>query len=467
MVGRERKQMYTIQTPIGITPLPVEKRDGRMPRRGFGSLRPAKRWQDALISGNGTIETKTYGHPRKEIVIFGHEDLLEPHLPEGVTYPQTAPRIAGVLDSVRESLLAGEFEQANELAIKAMEESDYTPGIQNNVKRDAFVMEIDTPGSGEIWDYLRSLDFRTGESTVSWTDSYGSWQRQSFVSRSAGVAVQKMCIPEGYDGSITIRACQNRPPDSPGTGERTAPWWWEAQIDLSVEYDEREITIEGVYRKEALPGAGYGCVVRLSTDGQTSAGSDSVEISGAREIEITTAIEWHLSYSGEIIRQLQVRLDETPGYDELATEHGRSHADQFDRVTIDLADDADLLLTSEELLAKEHESEGLCLALVEKIFDMGRYFLLFSHGRTPYVWGHVNINVNLQVASGVQTDLPEMMETYFSWIEGLMDDWRENAKAIFGFGGVLAGAHPDGLGGVLYHTAADYNEPGNSDRPRT
>ena len=99
---------------------------GRIPRHGFGSLRPAARWQDAMISGNGVIETKTFGHPRSETVVFNHEEILEPQLPDETSYPHTPPEISGILGNVRESLHSGDYQRASQIAFDAMTDSGYT-----------------------------------------------------------------------------------------------------------------------------------------------------------------------------------------------------------------------------------------------------------------------------------------------------------------------------------------------------
>ena len=42
----------------------------------------------------------------------------------------------------------------------------------------------------------------------------------------------------------------------------------------------------------------------------------------------------------------------------------------------------------------------------------GKVFLLSECGKFPPIYGHVNVNVNLQVSSGNIANLPEMMESF-------------------------------------------------------
>ena len=56
---------------VAADPLPV-------PERGFVSSRPAKTWEEGLLSGNGTIGANALSRPRNERIIFTHERLFLP-----------------------------------------------------------------------------------------------------------------------------------------------------------------------------------------------------------------------------------------------------------------------------------------------------------------------------------------------------------------------------------------------------
>ena len=48
------------------------------PDRGFVSSRPAKNWEEGLITGNGTLGMLAFSHPTEERIIFTREDLFMP-----------------------------------------------------------------------------------------------------------------------------------------------------------------------------------------------------------------------------------------------------------------------------------------------------------------------------------------------------------------------------------------------------
>ena len=76
---------------------------------------------------------------------------------------------------------------------------------------------------------------------------------------------------------------------------------------------------------------------------------------------------------------------------------------------------------------------------------------MLESGDFPPIHGHLNINVNLQVSGGEMANLPEAMDAFYNWIEGILPDSRNNSRNIFGTRGALYSVHPDQQQGVLYH----------------
>ncbi|MDX3249450.1 glycosyl hydrolase family 95 catalytic domain-containing protein, partial [Streptomyces sp. ME18-1-4] len=143
------------------------------------------------------------------------------------------------------------------------------------------------------------------------------------------------------------------------------------------------------------------------------------------------------------------------------------HRTAYDRVTLDLhADPAERGLPGSELLERPRST-----ALLERLFAAGRYHLLSSSGlnppRLPGLWtgdwdtawsgAFTNdANVNLQTASAAPAALPEVTDALAALIHRQFDDWRENARAVFGARGAVAPAHTDGESGLTYHFSREY-----------
>ena len=52
--------------------------------------------------------------------------------------------------------------------------------------------------------YARITDFRTGEVTSTWTDSYGTWTRRAFASRADKVVVHELTPASGRSIDATL-----------------------------------------------------------------------------------------------------------------------------------------------------------------------------------------------------------------------------------------------------------------------
>ena len=142
-------------------------------------------------------------------------------------------------------------------------------------------------------------------------------------------------------------------------------------------------------------------------------------------------------------------------YGRLFAPHAKAHGELFNRVTLDLGGGADRAKTTDELLDIAQKENRLPPALMEKMYDAGRYMLLCSAGERPPnlqgIWtgswtpawsGDYTLDTNVQaaMASAASANLPELMEGYFRLIEGFYPEWRLNARRIYGCRGFFSNA---------------------------
>ena len=153
----------------------------KAPERGFISSQPAETWEQGLLSGNGTIGANVLSRPLDETIIFTHERLFLPNGP-----PIMPPHIAPRLFEIRRLIDRGLYKQATELAFNLSDQAGF---MYPDPFVPAFDLSIKMDTEGQISDYMRSVDFQTGEATVHWTNSRGVFERRLFVSRKLGVAV--------------------------------------------------------------------------------------------------------------------------------------------------------------------------------------------------------------------------------------------------------------------------------------
>ena len=145
----------------------------------------------------------------------------------------------------------------------------------------------------------------------------------------------------------------------------------------------------------------------------------------------------------------------------------------YDRSRLDLnVSAADRQLSTTELIARQNANRNtIDLALLERLYDSGRYLFISSSGVLPPrltgIWAGTwngawaddfttDANVNLQVAGGNILDLTDAMQGYFNLILGQLAHWRTNARNLYGARGFLAPSRTDGEYGYMLHFDAGF-----------
>jgi alpha-L-fucosidase 2 len=156
-------------------------------------------------------------------------------------------------------------------------------------------------------------------------------------------------------------------------------------------------------------------------------------------------------------------------YQALLIPHAAEHGELFRRVTLDLGGSADdHSLSNEELLMEAYQGEAPT-ALVGKMWAYGRYMLVSSSraggqpchligkwcGEYCGFWAFNMANENLQMIywQALSGGMPEMLLPVFDYYDRLMDDFRENARKIYGCRGIYIPAvttPPSGLLKTIY-----------------
>ncbi|MGW0871485.1 glycosyl hydrolase family 95 catalytic domain-containing protein [Streptomyces sp. NPDC002740] len=405
------------------------------PVHGTHEYRPAARWEDAFLSGNGRHGILTFGDPYDDRVVVTHHSLVRPNGAEHARPPE----LAAELPALQDKLLAGEWEAAEDF-------TDHRPLQWVQPFHPAFRIRLRAPSDEPRRYRLRAVDFTTGEATATCAGGVS----RVFVSRADDVIVQQVT---GLDLDISL---DHRLPGAPadlavGQGSVLTP-------------DGALLTLRARY-----PGSdrGYtGVTLVVVTGGRTRLTHPGVQVTGAESVLLLTRVRRHtgeLDVTGE-----QRALGELPQlYDDLLDRHLPLHRTAYERVTLDLhAEPGERGLPGSELLERPRST-----ALLERLFAAGRYHLLSSSGlnppRLPGLWtgdwdtawagGFTNdANVNLQTASAAAAALPEVTDALAALIHRQSDDWRENARAVFGARGAVAPAHSDGESGLTYHFSREY-----------
>lgn len=446
-------------------PMSLEKRREILPEKNVNSLYPAKFDVDAFVTGNGKQRIDILGRPYHDRIIFRRERICEPKW----TQAPEPPAVAHVLPEARKLLRQGEFKKAADLMDKATKDagygkriSDWGYGVDGPCmpprQHLAMQMLLDFGEDAQGRDYLRYIDMSSGEITVRCDDENGGILRRSFISFPRDVIVQEFRRLNGGRFDVRIRFVEPGGYDEQGAAEFLQAGFGmfkPEKSDIVVETQADGCVISCAYNPE-FGDRGYCCVTDIRTDGVTSAAQGRVSVSGATRVTLLTrTLKFESGYRHDLAWQTlgDVRRMGS-SYNELLEENRAHVSPMMDRSQVRLGGDA--ALSAEELLQVQHGGGEICPMLLEKLYDMGRFFMIMDTGDDPPSWGQHNINTNLQVCAGNLTGLPEVMETFFRFYETKFDDFRLNARNIFGARGVLGSVHCDYDTGRFYQFSQVY-----------
>lgn len=421
-----------------------------MPVHSIHDTRPADRWEDAFLSGNGEYGIMAFGYPHRERIVHNHHRYVLPNESLGMRPPAVADR----LEEVRDLALAGERERAQR------EFSDGRAMAWTQPFHPGHVLHIDTvAGVGPVEHYRRVTDFTTGEVRVTWSDGDREWARRAFVSRTDAVAVVEITGPR-------IDLCIRLSGELPG---RPAEVTFTTSAEAGAD-GEASLTAVGMYPPGPGAAGFVGATRAVVTGGQVAADGDTVRVEGATRVVLLTRMD--RSAPLPRVDALHAGLAELPAdYDELLSRHAPVHGELYGRAELDLGGSAsERALPVGELIARA-DAKTLDGTLTEALFHAGRYLLLSSSGVLPPrltglwlgEWGAAwsgdyttDANINLQMAGAVLTGMPELIAPYAALIGGQIDDWRTNARTIYGTRGILAPSRTDGEHGLLFHLNDDW-----------
>lgn len=419
-----------------------------MPVHSIHDTQPADRWEDAFLSGNGEYGIMVFGHPHRERIVHNHHRYVLPN----ESLDMRPPAVADRLEHVRDLLLAGERERAQR------EFSDGRAMAWTQAFHPGHVLHLDSAaGDGPVEHYRRVTDFTTGEVRIGWSDGEGAWARRAFVSRADAVAVVEITGPRLDLGIRLSGELPGRPPEVTLTASARA-----------TDDGAASLAIVGVYPPGPGAAAFSGVTRVVTTGGRVTAEGDTVHVHAATKVVLLTRMDRWAAHETDVRPSL---LELPTDYDGLLARHTAIHGELYGRATLDLSvPDSERRLPVRELLARA-DAKTLDRALIEALFHSGRYLLLSSSGVLPPrltglwlgAWGAAwsgdyttDANINLQMAGAVLTGMPELLAPYAELIGGQIEDWRTNARTIYGTRGVLAPSRTDGEHGLLFHLDDDW-----------
>ena len=424
---------------------------------------PAARWQDGLPTGNGTVGALAYGSIRNETVLLNHEMLWLR------SDPPRMPDVSAHLPQLRALLLAGQYAEATSFLNDRLIEAGFEPK-RPDPYQPAFDLKVDTTTRGAFSRYAGEVDFATGEVAVMWDEAPEagepvSYRRTLFVSRRDDALVLGVRASRGGQVTCSFRLAKHEHEgfrmgayEGPGGEER---------VDVQSTAQDGWLTLQGRQNvmeqsdaSAAKGGVEFGGIARvIARGGQVETVDGTVRVSRADEVLLVLKLFVN-EPAEEALPRLQRELEALPTeYDRLLARHVALHKPIFSRMTLDLCAGG-RERANEDLLAKAYEglSAGACegkvpLALIERMFDHGRYLLICSSGRWPAnlqgIWNgdyapawqsdyHNDENIQMNYWQALPGNMPELVQGYFNYYESFLEDYALNARRLFGCRGIWA-----------------------------
>lgn len=403
-------------------------------------------WREALPSGNGKIGASVYGGVKEETILLNHKDLWH----WGRKDP--LPDVSHTLADTRKMMLEGKYLEASWHLTNTVKEMGYASELAS--KLPLADMKLTMPSSQVFRKYLRSVDMETGEVQVRWEDQGAVYERKLFVSRTLDAVVYQISSSlDRVDGEFTINLHQTDDLDLAASDKYKA-------LENSG-----EVKSEGTFLYYAAKnddGKDFGVVMRLiASGGQLFSRNGSLQFSNAAKVMAVAKVfvqserqkEWALLH--DELSSIQLT------YEQLLFTHAAKHRKLFQSAAIHLFGEQDEL-SNEELLLQAYDGEAP-VSLIQKMWAYGRYLFISGtvadgmpfglYGLWPgdyqLTWCHnmANENVQMMYWHAMVGGLGEMMPGLIRYYNSMMDDFRDNAKKLYGCRGIYipAGTTP-GLG---------------------
>lgn len=440
--------------------MPLEKRKAILPERSVCSLKPSEDYADCISTGNGFQRVDILGDPYNDELAFMQELL---YAPRWAKTPEP-PDLTGIMPEVRRLLLEGKFKEAGELVYQKQLDEGFGPLMghwNGNIVPPsslrlhvAFWLRIKQPEAGKTKNYLRWLDMMTGKVTVQWENDKGEFARELFAAYKGDVVVQRFTAPKGeLNADIAILL-----PDTIRPGRYGGRMFDAEHCSHELDIIEDLITLKWAYNPE-YGQKGYVSVLRFIPEGgKTERIDNGIRIVGADSLIILSkTVKFEGDFTFECAKPVvEEILAVEPDFDALLDYNREYMGSRMGRSRLCTGNKEDFALSAEELLTRACTDTQIDPMLMDKLFDMGRFYLIMDTGKIPPMWGQHNINTNLQVCAGNNTGLFDEMDVYFRYYESKFDDFRTNARKLFGARGLLCSVHCDYDSGLLYHFSLTY-----------
>lgn len=411
-----------------------------VPDKGFVSWLPAKTWEDALLTGNGTIGAMVMGNPFEETIILNHALL---YLPQAD--PLVPPNMAKHLDKIRILSFEGKWKEAAELGVKVWKDAGYGDKKWSDPYVPAANITINMPAS-DVSVYRRMVDFNTAEATVDWEDQNGRITRKTFASRADSAIISQITGTGSINAAISIKAHPHS-------------WEQNEMINSLIRVSETKAISNNLllyHCRYAKPNRftplGYYALLRIvNSGGETKTTDSDITITEATDVLFYTIIKPYYNKENQLVDEMVKKIQAiSTNYATLLDAQKKTHGALYERMALNLFPTREEQeMTSETLVlkAREETSPGI----IQRQFEAARYNILCSTGTNPPnlqgIWSGTwtppwsgtfthDGNIEVAVSNLLNGNMPELMQAYFNYYLKRLPQYRTNAGQLYGTRGI-------------------------------
>ena len=428
-----------------------------LPEKGIISENQGSTWEESLLTGNGTIGLTVLSHPLKDRIIFGHEYLFLPITPKNRYFP-----VWKNMGTIRALILNGKSGKADSLVVEQGKKYGYTETVWTNPLIPAGEMQIQfNEQDTVISDYLRSVNYETGEAVISYKSNNHVVQRRMFVSRENNTAVTQLYCPQGGKVNFRIRLAQL--PFSKSDQEIGEKCIRQSVSNANAPFAEYTMEFNQFY-----PGAikGVSIVSKVIAPGaQISSENGFLIINNAESAMILSRVK--IFGPSETIDNMELKsgLNEiVDSYETLLERHAFIHSEMFKRLTFSVGKQENVPVNQENQVI-ESSLQEVSLHRIQDVFNACRYELVSSTGKLPPtlqgIWGGTwrpawsndftqDGNVQAVISGALSCNYFEAIKAYLDYMTRLMPDFRNNAMGIFNLPGIWVPTRTSEHGQILH-----------------
>lgn len=402
---------------------------------------PAKSWNEALPLGNGKLGVMVFGNTSYERIQL-NDDSMWPANSKEWDEPKGDKND---LEKIRVLLFEGNKEEADRLFVDSFSRKDIIRSHQT--LGDLF---IDFEHQN-ISDYRRELNISKAISKISYKSDGNLITEEIFVSNPHKAIIIELTseAPEGLNAKLRLSRLEDN-------GFKTAKTF---TIDDNLLLMTGEVTQRGgKFDSKVFPileGVKFETCLKINNEGGTVLkGKDFLELKNVRKASLLI-VSNSSYYFEEYSKQNKIDLAALSkrSFDDLKTEHIKDYQSLYSRLEFQLSDDGLDTIPTDQRIKKV--KEGFVDTSLEKLlFQYGRYLLISSsrEGTNPanlqglwneYIqapWNadyHLNINLQMNYWLANMTNLGELNNPLFDYIDKLVENGKVTASKNFGCRGTF------------------------------